>query len=75
MQVYLPELRGKDFDKVPIGELFVYDDCVYMKTECIEIDGVNAVNVVNLKTGTLEWFDDNTEVECVKSKLTIERGL
>lgn len=62
MQIYLPEPKGKDFDKVPIGELFVYDDCVFMRTEAIDTgsDGLEGVNAVNLKTGDLQWFDEYT---------------
>lgn len=55
-----------DFQDVTIGDVFLYNDILYMRTENI---GDN--NVVSLDCGEHDYFYDESKVELVKVKLEI----
>lgn len=46
-------------------------DTVYMKTECIDNDG-NEINLIDLSTGELDCFNDDTKVYAVDATLYIK---
>ena len=61
--------RGKEkikFQDVTIGDVFLYGDILYLKTENM-VDN----NVVSLDSGEYDYFYDDCKVELVKVKLEI----
>ena len=58
------------FDDIPQGELFMYDDILYMRTSIVEEDD-NDFNAVDVSSGNLHWIDYDEEVERVRASLTI----
>ena len=55
-----------EFQDVLMGDVFLYDGILYLKTENI---GTN--NVVSLDSGEHDYFYDECEVELVKVRLEI----
>ena len=55
-----------EFQDVAMGDVFLYDNILYLKTERI---GAN--NVVSLDSGEYDYFYDECEVELVKVRLEI----
>lgn len=65
-----------DFQNVCSGQVFFYNEIPYMKLEeeykhILDDDYITTHNVVNLKTGYLEFFQDGAYVNPVKIKLDI----
>ena len=56
-----------EFKYLVIGDLFLYDDTVYIKTNISR----DILNAVDLKTGQAEVIDYRTEVIEVEGKLII----
>ena len=61
------------FADLDVGTIFkgLYDDTVYMKTECIGNDG-DEINSVDLSTGDLDYFNDDTKVYAVDATLYVK---
>ena len=61
------------FEALDVGAVFkgLYDDTVYMKTECIDNDG-DKINSVDLSTGELDCFAEDTKVYAVDATLYIK---
>ena len=55
-----------EFQDVTMGDVFLYDNILYMRTEKL---GTN--NVVSLDSGEYDYFYDECEVELVKVRLEI----
>ena len=62
-----------DFGTLDAGTVFKYqfDDTVYMKTECIDNDGVG-INSIDLSTGEVDYFDDGAKVYAVDATLYVK---
>lgn len=65
--IYDTGVENTEFKYLVIGDLFLYDSTVYIKTN-ISRDTLNAVD---LKTGQAEVIDYQTEVIEVEGKLII----
>lgn len=61
------------FAALDVGTVFkgLYDDMVYMKTECIDNDG-DEINSIDLSTGELDCFNNDTKVYAVDATLYIK---
>ena len=61
------------FAALDVGTVFKYqfDDTVYMKTECIDNDGVG-INSIDLSTGEVDYFDDDAKVYAVDATLYVK---
>lgn len=61
------------FSDLDIGTVFkgLYNDIVYMKTECIDNNG-DKINSVDLSTGELDCFNDGAKVYAVDATLYIK---
>lgn len=59
------------FEDIPQGELFMYEEDLYMKTSSVEEINYGVVNAVDVSSGELQCFDDNEEIERVRASLTI----
>ena len=61
------------FADLDVGTVFkgLYDDTVYMKTECIDNNG-DKINSVDLSTGELDCFNDGAKVYAVDATLYIK---
>ena len=61
------------FAALEVGTVFkgLYDDTVYMKTECIDNDG-DEINSIDLSTGELDYFADDAKVYAVDATLYIK---
>ena len=61
------------FAALEVGTVFrdPSDDMIYMKTECIDNDGYE-INSVDLSTGKLDCFNDDTKVYAVDATLYIK---
>ena len=61
------------FSDLDVGTVFkgLYDDTVYMKTECIDNNG-DKINSVDLSTGELDCFNDGAKVYAVDATLYIK---
>ena len=61
------------FAALDVGTVFkgLYDDTVYMKTECIDNDGVG-INSIDLSTGEVDYFDDDAKVYAVDATLYVK---
>ena len=61
------------FASLDVGTVFKRPsyDTVYMKTECIDSDG-DEINSVDLSTGDLDCFNDDTKVYIVDATLYIK---
>ena len=55
-----------EFQDVTTGDVFLYDDILYMRTE-----NSGNYNVVSLDCGEFDYFYDESKVELVKVKLEI----
>lgn len=61
------------FAALDVGTVFkgLYDDTVYMKTECIDNDG-DEINSIDLSTGELDCFNNDTKIYAVDATLYIK---
>lgn len=61
------------FEALDVGTVFkgLYNDTVYMKTECIDNNG-DKINSVDLSTGELDCFNDGAKVYAVDATLYIK---
>ena len=61
------------FAALDVGTVFkgLYNDTVYMKTECIDNNG-DKINSVDLSTGDLDCFNDGAKVYAVDATLYIK---
>ena len=61
------------FAALDVGTVFkgLYDDTVYMKIECIDNDG-DGINSIDLSTGELDCFAEDTKVYAVDATLYIK---
>ena len=61
------------FAALDVGTVFKYqfDDTVYMKTECIDNDGVG-INSIDLSTGEVDYFDDGAIVYPINAILYVK---
>ena len=61
------------FEALDVGTVFkgLYDDTVYMKTECIDNDCVE-INSIDLSTGEVHYFNDGAKVYAVDATLYIK---
>ena len=61
------------FADLEIGTIFrdPSDDMIYMKTEYIDSKGYE-INSINLATGELDYFNDDTKVYAVDATLYIK---
>ena len=61
------------FAALDVGTVFkgLYNDTVYMKTECIDNNG-DKINSVDLSTGELDCFNDGAKVYAVDATLYIK---
>ena len=61
------------FADLDVGTVFkgLYDDTVYMKTECIDNNG-DKINSIDLSTGELDCFNDGAKVYAVDATLYIK---
>lgn len=61
------------FASLDVGTVFKYqfDDTIYMKTECIDNDG-DEINSIDLSTGELDCFNDDTKVYAVDATLYVK---
>lgn len=66
-----PSIEPK-FKDVLEGECFIYEDNIYMKTEEIVEEFGDGINVTNLETGALGYFDDEEIVEPIETELKIK---
>ena len=72
------EYNGKkiSFEKLRQGDVFAYENLIYMKTECIrrhrDSDAMDFVNAVNIENGDLIDFM-NEYVEPIKGKFIMEK--
>lgn len=66
-----PSIEPK-FKDVLLGECFIYEDNIYMKTEEIIEEFGDIVNVTNLETGALGCFDDEEIIEPIEAELRIK---
>ena len=55
-----------EFQDITVGDVFLYDDILYMRTEHLM-----GKNVVSLDNGEYDYFPLECEVELVKVKLEI----
>lgn len=62
-------VNGYDFESICIGDVFEYKSTFYMKTATSSHNGLNAVDIL---TGDLFKFSDDTEVIFHKAKVIIE---
>ena len=62
-----------NFGTLDVGIVFKYqfDNTVYMKTECIDNDGVG-INSIDLSTGEVDYFDDGAKVYVVDATLYVK---
>lgn len=63
-----------EFERVPNGEVFLYEDEYYLAIDVLVDDCGNRVNAINLSDGNGEatFFDDDTPVLWVRSTITVE---
>lgn len=61
------------FAALDVGTVFkgLYDDTVYMKIECID-NNDDEINSIDLSTGELDCFNDDTKVYAVDATLYIK---
>ena len=65
--IYNTGVESTEFKYLVIGDLFLYDDTVYIKTN----NSRDVLNAVDLKTGQAEVIDYRTKVIEVEGKLII----
>ena len=61
-----------DFDEVSLGDVFQYEDDVYMRIDDICNNRNEIFNAVNLSNGDLFFFPRNETVTQVEAELIIE---
>lgn len=61
------------FAALDVGTVFKCPsyDTIYMKTECIDNDGVG-INSIDLSTGEVDYFDDGAKVYAVDATLYVK---
>lgn len=78
------EIEYKDditvaFEYIPIGEVFAYNDKIYIKTDIISVNTAKIINssftktnAINAKTGEHLYFENTDTVKWLKhAKLTM----
>lgn len=72
MEIIYKDMRKVNFEMVAIGDVFSYDDAIYMRTlEVASTYTGELYNAVNLADGENTYFEDNDEVVLVKAQLVI----
>lgn len=72
MEIIYKDRRKVNFEMVAIGDVFSYDDAIYMRTlEVASTYTGELYNAVNLADGENTYFEDNDEVVLVKAQLVI----
>ena len=62
-----------NFGTLDVGTVFKRPsyDTIYMKTECVGNDGYE-INSVDLSTGELDYFNDDTKVYAIDATLYVK---
>jgi len=72
ISISLEKKKQKTFAEVEVGEVFVFDEEVYMKIINSEYDENTEYNAVKMSSGILDAFGDCIEVQEVKAELKIK---
>lgn len=57
------------FCEIEVGDVFKYNNAIYLK---VDLDGSDGVNVFNFSEGELDYFFEDRLVQEVNATLTIE---
>lgn len=69
----LNEIKQKSFNSLKLGEVFIWDDKIYMKTTPIEIGNTKAVlNAVDLYNGYFETINSSDMVILMNAELNVK---
>lgn len=72
MEIIYKDRRKVNFEMVAIGDVFSYDDAIYMRTqEATSTHTGELYNAVHMIDGESTYFDDNEIVIQVKAQLII----
>ena len=50
------------FMNLGTGDVFIYNNKIYMKIQEAELYNMNHINGINVENGSLEFFDKGTEI-------------
>lgn len=62
------ESKSLRFEQIDLGEVFLWNDDIFIKTESIQSDYGNILNAVKLKNGEMSGFNDSMFVFLLKYK-------
>lgn len=69
----LNNIKQKSFSALKLGEVFIWDDKIYMKTTPIEIGNTKVVlNAVDLSSGYFETLNGSDMVILMNAELNVK---
>ena len=73
MKIENSNLNAIPFEQINIGDTFMIDNDIYMKTAIVNDDLLGILNAVDISDGCSVFFYDDTIVRPIEGKFVVER--
>ena len=73
MKIENSNLNAVPFEQINVGDTFMIDNDIYMKTAIVNDDLLGILNAVDISNGCSVLFYDNTIVRPIEGKFVVEK--